>query len=638
MNPITRIGLLALLLVSALPAAGQTNYLETDDSIRTLLIRVADRQLRTTASGSTLVTLADGSYPVATTLSQAQSATPPSGIAWTYPWGVNLYGLLHAYRATGNTNYLNFVRNQNLIVGRYYFWLTSLTNSLGSTSGLNTWQRTTALGELFRLDRLDFCGSMTASFLEGVLSHSAAITNEQVEVVQNTANWIAGGGQSRLPDGTLWRTNASPNFTIWGDDLYMACPFLVRWYLYTGDARHLDDAAQQIINMAGYLQAASGIWYHGYYVSNSPPAVNGIKWGRANGWAMVATTEVLNVMPTNHPARSNLLSILRRHIDGIKSVQQPSGMWRQILDFNSPTNWPETSCSAMFSYCIARAANQGWIDRTNLAVARKGFAGLSTNINAYGEVANTCVGTGIGTTISFYMNRPRGTDEMHGRGAVQLAAAEILMSPKLNIAAEGSNAAVTWPAGITNDALESSADLASWTDIPTAPVTTSNWLSRVAEPMSGAAFYRLRLESPAYPPAPLAFEAESLAWTTNGATAVVSTLDTNASGGYFVTLNGDGANDYIQFTLTNVPAGMYRLKLNFKSNTNRGNLALTVDGQPMSSTLDQYWNRTFYPLMDFGRITFAAAGDHAVRLTVAGKHGASAGYTVTADRFLLAPE
>ncbi len=610
---------------------------DDDAAIRELLVRVADRQLYSDPTNRIPIVLADGAYPVATTLAEATNAARPTGITWTYPWGVTLYGLMRAYRATGRTNYIEFVRNHNLIVGRYYYWLRSLHNSLLNTNGLATFQLGTALSELFKLDRLDFCGSMTAQLLECVLRHSGTNTTEQLALEQTTANWIAGGGQTRLPDGTFWRTTVIyPYYTIWADDLYMSCPFLVRWYEYTGDTRYLDDAALQIQNMAGYLQDTDGIWFHGYYVLSNQ--VNGIKWGRANGWAMIATTEVLNVMPTNHPARSNLLSILRRHIEGIKSVQQPCGMWRQILDYDDPANWTETSCSAMFSYCIARAVNRGWIDPTNMAVARKGFAGLSTNITVYGEVGGTCVGTGIDTRRSFYLSRPRGKDEMHGRGAVLLAAAEILMSPKLGITAESNVASVCWPAGIAGARLQRSTDLVNWADCTNAPTVTTNWQSVVQEQMDGAAFYRLRFDQPAYPPAPLVFEAEALNWTTNGATAAVSAPDTNASGGFFVVFDSDGPGDYIEFTITNVLAGAYRLKLGFNSNTNRGRVALAVDGQPLSIELDQYWYVPFYPLMDFGPVTLAATGDHAIRLTVTGKHGASAGYTVAIDKFVLAPE
>lgn len=608
-----------------------------DTAIRELLLRVADRQLYSDPTNRIPIVLADGSYPVATTLAQATNAVRPTGIMWSYPWGVTLYGLMHAYRATGRTNYIEFVRTHNLIVGRYYYWLRSLHNSLLDTNGLTTFQLSTALSELFKLDRLDFCGSMTAQLLECVLQHSRSNTYEQLALEQTTANWIAGGGQTRLTNGTFWRTTVIyPYYTIWADDLYMSCPFLVRWYQYTGDTRYLDDAALQIQNMAGYLQDTDGIWYHGYYVVSN--CVNGIKWGRANGWAMIATTEVLESMPTNHPARSNLLSILRRHIEGIKSVQQQSGLWRQILDYDDPSNWTETSCSAMFSYCIARAVNRGWIDPTNMIVARRGFAGLSTNITEYGEVSGTCVGTGIDTRRSFYLSRPRGKDEMHGRGAVLLAAAEILMSPKLSITAESNVASVSWSAGLRDERLQRSTDIVTWTDCTNVAVLTTNWLRVVQEEMGGAAFYRLCFNQPTYPTPPLVFEAETSRYVTRNATAAVSGPDTNASGGFFVVLNSNEPGDYIEFTITNVPAGSYRLKLGFNSNTNRGKAMLAIDGLPLNIELDQYWYMPFYPLMDFGRVTLTTSGNHTLRLTVTGKHGASAAYTVAVDKFVLAPD
>jgi len=38
----------------------------------------------------------------------------------------------------------------------------------------------------------------------------------------------------------------------------------------------------------------------------------------------------------------------------------------------------------------------------------------------------TCAGTNIGTTLEFYINRPRPEDDPHGRGPTLLAGTEIL--------------------------------------------------------------------------------------------------------------------------------------------------------------------------------------------------------------------
>jgi len=121
-----------------------------------------------------------------------------------------------------------------------------------------------------------------------------------------------------------------------------------------------------------------------------------------------------------------LIAILKKQIDGLKAVQAPSGMWKQVLDH--PELWDETSCTAMFTYGIARAVNRGWIDPSYMAMARKGFAGISKHVTSEGVVNETCIGTNIGQTLEFYAQRERPSDDMHGRGPVLLAGTELLMT------------------------------------------------------------------------------------------------------------------------------------------------------------------------------------------------------------------
>jgi rhamnogalacturonyl hydrolase YesR len=619
-------GLFVLLAGFAFDAAGQISG-QTDADIRNAISLVASNQFKG-------ISLADGNYSTATKLSAAQSATKPAGITWTYPWGVALYGMLRAKDATGNTNFENFVLKHNLICARYYSWLNSLKGTLtnATSAQLATFYSGTALSEFMAIDRLDYCGAMTAQLLEGALNHSPNTTNLQAFLAQTTADWIAGGGQSRLPDGTLWRPESDG--TIWADDLYMSCPFLIRWYEYTGNTNLLDDAATQVMNMAGYLQDTNGIWFHGYYYTNH--FVNGIKWGRANGWAMVTTVEILSVMPTNNPARTNLLNILRRHIAGVESVQDTDGMWHQVLDH--PEVWKETSCTAMFAYSIARAVNRGWIDPTNMAFARKAFAGLCNYVTPGGVVNQVCPGTSLDTNLSYYTTTQQPTsNDVHGPGPVMLAGAEILLNPTLDISVANHKSVVSWNAGISNFVFEASTNLADWADFNGTVSGNSNWQNAATDSLAGVKFYRLRFPPPTAP-SPLNFEAESLSYVTNGATASLSSTDTNASGNFFVTLNGGGVGDYIEFTLSNVPAGAYRLKLAFKAGNNRAQMNLAVDGGAFGTTLDQYWPTNLYPLVDFGPANFAAAGDHTLRLTVAGKSDASTNYTLTADKFMLLPQ
>jgi rhamnogalacturonyl hydrolase YesR len=99
-------------------------------------------------------------------------------------------------------------------------------------------------------------------------------------------------------------------------------------------------------------------------------------------------------------------------------------MWRQVLDKSDL--WEETSSTAMFAYGIARAVNRGWLPASDMTMARRAFAGVARNVTQEGKVENTCGGTNIGTTLDFYINRPRPDDDPHGRGPVLLAGTEIL--------------------------------------------------------------------------------------------------------------------------------------------------------------------------------------------------------------------
>jgi polygalacturonase len=136
-------------------------------------------------------------------------------------------------------------------------------------------------------------------------------------------------------------------------------------------------------------------------------------------------------------------------------------------------------------------------------------------------------------------------------------------------------------------------------------------------------------------PVTLNFEAESIAYTATGATASVQT-DTNSSGGKWVELAATGSTgQYIDYTVTNVPAGTYTVEMEWKGNTSRGTLQLAVDGTNVGPTLDQYSAAQVYPTTTFGTVTFTSTGSHDIRLTVTTKNGSSSNYYLSSDKFIL---
>jgi len=135
--------------------------------------------------------------------------------------------------------------------------------------------------------------------------------------------------------------------------------------------------------------------------------------------------DVLDIVPEDTPGREEALQTLRDLLGALASFQSPDGRWHQLMDKDE--TYLETSASAMFTYGFAHAVNQGWVDRTAFVdVALSGFRGVITQVNEAGQVENTCVGTGLGWTNTFYATRPVSVFAAHGYGPVLLAAAEII--------------------------------------------------------------------------------------------------------------------------------------------------------------------------------------------------------------------
>ena len=278
-------------------------------------------------------------------------------------------------------------------------------------------------GQLWTMRELDDCGAMGASMIE---VYNTVKRDDYKEYIEKTAKHIT-EVQDRLEDGTLVR-KFPPGMTLWGDDLYMSVPFLARMGKFSGDKKYWDDAILQIKNFTKYLwDENEELYYHCYYVGLKR---NGVAhWGRCNGWIMMAKVHLLNILPEDYPGREDIIKNLEMQILGIAKYQNADGLWHQLLDKSD--SYLESSCSAMFTYCIARAVNQGWIDKRYASIALRGWEGLKENkIQLDGQVKDICVGTGIEDNLVFYYNRPARLNEKHGLGAVIDAGIEVIKLKK----------------------------------------------------------------------------------------------------------------------------------------------------------------------------------------------------------------
>jgi rhamnogalacturonyl hydrolase YesR len=277
-------------------------------------------------------------------------------------------------------------------------------------------------GSVFNITNLDACGAMSAGLFD---VNALAPRKDYQAYLERSAAYIL-TKQMRLSDGTLARPQ--PRFgTLWADDMFMSIPFLARMGKLTGDSKYFDDAIKQVENFNKYLyDPATGLFFHNYY---SDDQTNGVgHWGRSNGWIAMAQVELLNNLPANHPKRPELIKLLLRQIVGYSRYQDQTGLWHQLLD--KPDSYLETSVTAMYTYAVARAVNQGWINEKYLAIAREGWDGLKTKITAAGELQDVCIGTNMDTDIKFYYTRPTELNDTHGLGALLLAGTEVLKAER----------------------------------------------------------------------------------------------------------------------------------------------------------------------------------------------------------------
>jgi len=273
-------------------------------------------------------------------------------------------------------------------------------------------------GSVFNITNLDACGAMSAGLFD---VDALANRKDYKAYLSRSADYIL-NKQMRLPDGTLSRPNPR-NMTLWADDMFMSIPFLARMGKQTGDSKYFDDAVKQVENFNKYLyDPNTGLFFHNYY---SDDQTNGVgHWGRSNGWIAMATVELLNNLPANHPKRAEIIKLLLRQIVGYARYQDQTGLWHQLLD--KPDSYLETSVTAMYIYAVARAVNQGWINEKYISIAQEGWKGLLTRITADGQLQDVCIGTNMDTAIKFYYTRPTELNDTHGLGALLLAGTEML--------------------------------------------------------------------------------------------------------------------------------------------------------------------------------------------------------------------
>ncbi len=337
---------------------------------------------------------------------------------WNYPLGVTMYGLLHTAIAIGSEDIKNYIKDHvQLCIDTLEYALWDKEQYGGATSIHNL---------LTSIDSLDDCGSFASMMLE---------VNKYLGLrdVKKVADYVGDyiyNHQSRLEDGTFFRKEMMHHFhnmTMWADDLYMSVPFLVRYSQFTGDQKYLDDAANQFFGFNKRLfMPEEKIMSHVYDFKYD--SKTNVPLGRGNGWVVFSMTELLEVLPEDHPKRNDLIEFLNTLCEGYLALQDDEGMWHQVL--NDHESYPETSCTSMFIYAFSRGIRFGWLKNPEKYVKAiyKAWKGISkTSVDSNGNVYGVCRGSEFSFIADYYKYELGwNLNDTHGTGIVMLAGIEVI--------------------------------------------------------------------------------------------------------------------------------------------------------------------------------------------------------------------
>ena len=343
---------------------------------------------------------------------------------WAYDQDVILQGIQGLWRATGDGKYFNYIQKS--------------MDFFVDDDNIRTYEY-----DDFTLDNI-------APGRDLLLLYNVTRKKKYLNAVNILRKQLS--SQPRIHEGGFWHKKIYQS-QMWLDGLYMAEPFYTDYARTFHEDADYDDIAKQFILMEKNTRdAATGLLYHGYDESRNEKWANkqtgwsANLWARAMGWYGMGIVDVLENFPVNHPQRRELIRILNRFATAIAKVQDyKTGLWWNILDKpGKEKNYLEASASCMFVYALTKGVRLGFLNKSFLPVAKKGYNGIIKNfiktdtngqMNLYGTVSVS----GLDGkpyrdgSYNYYTSEKVVINDPKGIGAFLLASNEIEMLPTLSI-------------------------------------------------------------------------------------------------------------------------------------------------------------------------------------------------------------
>jgi unsaturated rhamnogalacturonyl hydrolase len=308
---------------------------------------------------------------------------------WDWPGGVAFYGVAEAYEATGNEQYLK--------------WLKEWTEE----------QLADGLPKL----------SVNAVSVGHALLSLAKATKEQVfmETAIKLAEYLKHEAP-RFADGVFQHTVNSETYQFpeqaWVDTMFMAGYFLLRIGAALGRDDYLRDGIHQYHGHERFLQdPVTNLYYHGWD-NVRQNHMSGIYWARGNSWAALTMAKALDIIPVQDPSYMIIDGSLRDQLSALVRLQDESGLWHTVLD--DPSSYLETSGSAGIAAALLTRG------RLYNKYVNKSIRGILSRIAEDGTVTGVSAGTAVMNDAQGYKDVPYKRIQGWGQGLTLAFLAELL--------------------------------------------------------------------------------------------------------------------------------------------------------------------------------------------------------------------
>lgn len=258
--------------------------------------------------------------------------------------------------------------------------------------------------------------------------------------------------QPKTSNGAFWHKQKYTG-QLWLDGVYMGMPFLAEYARFIEEdpkvkARSFDEVLHEFEITEQLLKdPETGLYYHAwdeYKQQEWADPETGLSpqlWARGMGWLAMGLVDVLEHIPSERiQDRQQLINMTVDVAKTLERYQDDTGTWWQIMDKpHAIGNYRESSATAMFSYFLAKAINNGWLTEENFGpglneFALRSYRGLINEfalVHADGTVSmtNQCLVAGLGFgrdgSYDYYMNEPVVANDPKGTAPFILAGVEM---------------------------------------------------------------------------------------------------------------------------------------------------------------------------------------------------------------------